>query len=157
MRFARVLVAWLAATAVTALVGSIIQTQFNLAAIAQLGASAPPGVRLQTTLQDITGFAPRFAAIVAAGFGIAFPVAALLRRLWPGGRTLLCMLAGVAAIAASILLMNAVVPITPIGATRSAAGLMAVSLAGAPGGWVYSRLASGGRRRLATGGPRRPA
>lgn len=149
MKFARVLVAWLAATAVTAMIGSIVQTQFNLAAIAQLGAPVPPGVRLQTTLQDLAGFAPLLAGVVAAGFAIAFPVAALLRRAWPEGRTHLYVLAGIAAIAAAILLMNALMPIIPIGATRSAAGLLALSLAGAPGGWVFIRLSPRGPPRRA--------
>lgn len=139
MTFLRLLLAWLAATLVTAVTGSIVQTQFNLAAIAALGAPVPFALRLQTTLHDLAGFAPLLAGITAAGFLVAFCVAALLVvRLWPGRRALLYTLAGATAVAAAILLMNATLPVTAIAAARSLAGFLALASAGALGGRVFA-------------------
>lgn len=146
MKFLRLLLAWLAATMVTAATGSVIQTQFNLAAIGALGAPVPFGARLQTTLQDLAAFAPMFAGITAAAFLVAFVTAGLLARRWPERRTLLYASAGAAAIAGAILLTNALLPITPIGATRGLAGLLALAAAGGLGGWAFAALASGRAR-----------
>ncbi len=140
MRLLKLLLAWLAAAALAAGVGSVIQTQFNLAAIAAVGAPVPLKIRLQTTLQDLAGFAPTYAAVVAAGFLVAFLVAGWLARRWPQRRSSLYTLAGAVAIAISILLMNAVLPITGIGATRSLAGLLSLSAAGALGGRLFAAL-----------------
>jgi hypothetical protein len=147
MKLVRILIAWLAATIVTAASGSVIQTQFNLAAITTLGAPVPFALRLQTTLHDLAGFAPMLAGLTAAGFFVAFIVAALLTRFWPGRQALLYSLAGAAAVAAALLLMNAMLPVTVIGATRSLAGLIALVAAGALGGRVYAALVPGRDRR----------
>jgi hypothetical protein len=141
MRFLRLLLAWLIAAAVTGVIGSLIQTQSGLAAISALGAPVPAGVRLLTTLQDLAGFAPMLALLSAGGFLPAFLVAALLLRWWPGQRTLLYGLAGAAAMATILLLMDATLPITAIGAARSLPGAAALVLAGAAGGLAFARLA----------------
>jgi hypothetical protein len=141
MNFLKLLLAWLAATSLAAAVGSIVQTQFNLAAISAIGAPVPFAVRLQTTLQDLAGFAPTYAAVVAVGLLVAFLVTGRLVRRWPQRRTSLYTLAGAAAIITAILLMNAALPITGIGATRSLAGLIALGAAGALGGRLFAALA----------------
>lgn len=141
MKFLRLLLAWLLAATCTAVVGSVIQTQFNLAAIAALGAPAGIGTRVQTTLQDLAGFAPVLGLVAAAGFLPAFLVAALLARRWPPQRKLLFALAGAAAVAVAIAVMNAMLPITAIGATRSAWGIAALALAGLLGGRAFIALA----------------
>lgn len=148
MKLLERLSAWLAATLVTAVTGSIVQTQFNLAAIAMLGAPVPIALRLQTTLQDLAGFAPMLAAVAGAGLLVALPVAAWLgRRL--ARPVLLYTLAGAAVIAVAILLMNGVLPVTAIAATRSMAGFLALTACGALGGWTFSRLAPGRRSAVA--------
>lgn len=147
MEFLRITVAWLVAILVCAGAGSIIQTQFNLAAIAALGVPLPPGVRLQTTLQDLVGFMPLLVVITAAGFLPAFAVAGRLSRARPKIRAGLHTLAGAVAITVAILMMNAVLPVTVIGATRSVFGILALAAAGALGGRVYAALTPGGERR----------
>lgn len=139
MKFLKPFAAWLAASLVTAAAGSIVQTQFNLAAIAALGAPIPITVRLHTTLQDLAGFAPAFAAVAGAAFLVAFPVAArLARRLHRPA--LLYTLAGIAAIITAILSMNALLGLAGIGATRSLPGAAALAACGALGGWTFQRL-----------------
>jgi hypothetical protein len=149
MKFLKFLWAWLAATLVTAASASVVQTQFNLAAITGLGAPVPPALRLQTTLQDLAGFAPGFAAVAAGGLLVALPVAAWLARRLPTRRVLLHTLAGTAAVVAAILLMNALLPVTPIGATRSLAGFLALAACGALGGWTFARLSTRPHRSVA--------
>lgn len=139
--------AWLLAAATTAITGSVIQTQFSLAAIASVGAEVPFGLRLHMTLQDLAGFAPMFGGVAAAGFIVAFIAAALLCRLWPGRRGLLYTLAGAAAMLAALLLMSALLPVTGIGAARTPAGVLALTATGALGGWVFAAVAP--RRRVA--------
>ena len=49
---------WLLAVLATTLVGSIVQTQFNLAQLAALGQPVGLGLRLHTTGLDLLRFAP---------------------------------------------------------------------------------------------------
>lgn len=150
MKIPKPLLRWITATLVTATTGSALQTQFNLAAIASVGAPVTPGVRLQTTLQDLAGFAPMLWLISAAGFALAFPVAAYLARRWPHYRRLLFALAGTVALALGILLANSIMHIAIIGAARSASGFLALVATGGLGGWVYAALAPGrGATRMA--------
>ncbi len=138
MQKLRAALAWFVAVGVTAALGSVIQTQFNLAMVQQLGAPVPITVRLETTLHDLLNFAPTYAVLVAAAFLIALPVSGLLARLWPGGRIVLHALAGGVAIIAALLVMNAILPATMIGAARFASGVAALALAGALGGLLFA-------------------
>jgi hypothetical protein len=147
MKLPRTMLAWLGATLATAATGSIVQTQFNLAAIQAAGAPVSFGLRLQATLQDLVGFTPMLAGIAAAGFLVAFGVTAPLVRRWPRHRDGLYTLAGAAAVTTAILVMNLLLPITVIGATRSLPGVVALGLSGALGGRVYAWLAPSAARR----------
>lgn len=131
-----------------AALGSVVQTQFNLAALIALGVDVPLVIRLRTTLADLLGFTPLYGAVVAMAFLLAFPVAALLVRLWPARDTELYMLAGALAILAGLTLMNTALAITAIAATRSTLALLLMMLAGAAGGWLFARTG----RADATGG-----
>ncbi|MES1943635.1 hypothetical protein PC39_05955 [Salinisphaera sp. PC39] len=133
--------AYAAAVLATALLGSVVQTQFNLAALQALDAPMPPEVRLRATGADLVGFGPNFAAIVAAGFLAAFVVSGLLARLRPGARTTLHALAGATAVAVAIQSMIWLFEITPIAAARGVFGFAALAACGALGGWVFARLA----------------
>jgi hypothetical protein len=149
MKLPRIALAWLGATLATAATGSIIQTQFNLAAIRAAGAPVPFDLRLQATLQDLVGFAPMLAGIAAVAFLVAFVVAAPLVRRWPRHRDGLYTLAGAVAVTTAILVMNALLPITVIGATRSLPGLVALGASGALGGSVFAWLAPAAPRGMA--------
>jgi len=123
---------WLLAVLITTLIASITQTQFNLAALADLGQPVALGLRLQTTLLDLLRFAPLFAGIVAGGFLLALPLAALLLRRWPAQRWLMPA-AGAVAILTALLLMRGLLGLTPIAAARDVFGLLSLALAGACG------------------------
>lgn len=132
------LLAWLFATVLAAFFGSVIQTQVNLAGLVALGVEIPFQLRVDTTVDDLAGFAPLWAAIVAAGFLLAFVVAAFLSRLLPTWRVSLHALAGATAVLAALLIMQSMLGIQPIAAARSLTGLVGMSLAGALGGLVYA-------------------
>lgn len=142
----RAVFAYLVAVLVTALVGSVVQTQFNLAALATLGAEIDPGLRLSTTLDDLLGFTPAWGGIVAVGLLLALPLAAWLGRRWPAWRTALCGLAGAVAVFTALGLMRLALGLSAVAAARSVGGLLALVLAGALGGWVFARLSIGSRR-----------
>lgn len=138
MRLAGIAAAYLAAVLITTVLGAILQTQFNLAAIAQLGAPVPLDVRLDATAHDLLGFSPTFGAIVAAGFLIAFAVTAILRR-WRAWSWLYPLAGGVAVLVA-LQAMALIFEITPVAAARGLGGLGALVAAGVLGGWSFWRL-----------------
>jgi hypothetical protein len=137
MKVLRWLIAWLAAVIVTAGLGSVVQTQLNIARIVELGTPVGIGERLETTLQDLAGFAPLWAIIVAAGLLVALLVAGALSRRWPGLTVPLHVLAGLAAPAVALLAMEAMMPVTVVAAARTWTGLILMSAPGALGGWLY--------------------
>jgi hypothetical protein len=128
-------VAWLLAAAW----GSVVQTQFNLQALAALGVPVPVGVRAWTTLQDLAGFAPVYAGILAAGWLPALGLAAWLARRWPAARmALLATAAGVGMVAA-VRAVDMVAPMPVfIDATRGWPGLLSMAAGAALGGWLYA-------------------
>lgn len=137
MKFARWLAAWTVAVVVTAVIGSVVQTQLNIARIVELGAEVGIGQRLETTLQDLLGFAPLWAIIVAAGLLVALLTAGGLSRLWPSWSLPLHLLAGLTAPLVALLLMEAMMPVTVVAAARTWTGLVLMSLPGVIGGWLY--------------------
>lgn len=136
----RLLLAYLVATAATASLGSVVQTQFNLAALQDLGATIPPGTRLLTSAQDLAGFAPLWAAVLALAFLVAFVSATLLAWFVPARRTALMVLAGAVAVFTTLLAMQFALPVTLIAATRDVSGFVLIGSTGLPGGWLYARL-----------------
>lgn len=122
--------------------GSVVQTQWNLQALVGLGLEIPLADRLRTTGQDLMGFAPAYAGILAAGWLPALAVAAFIaRRWWPSGRTpLLAAAAGVGMVAA-IRTIDAVAPMPVfIDATRHLPGLLAMAIGAVIAGLLYARL-----------------
>jgi hypothetical protein len=132
--------AYLAAAIVTTLLGTVVQTQFNLAPLAGFGAPVPAGLRLEVMARDLAGFAPTFGALTLAAFLIALPVTGLIRRRIVRGRAALYALAGAVAIATMLVLMKAALGLNAIAAVRGAGGFATLVIAGAIGGWVFARL-----------------
>lgn len=128
------------------LLGSVIQSQFNLAQIAALGAEVPPALWWSTTLEDMVGFGPLYAAMMAVALLPALLVAALVCRWLPPGEALRLTVfaaAGAVGIFAAFQLANMAAPMpTLIAATRGLGGTLAMMLSGALGGWVFARLHS---------------
>ena len=131
------LLAWLLA----AVWGSVVQTQWNLQALVELGVAIPMAERARATLQDLIGFAPVYAGIVAAGWLPALILAALVARRWPTWRSpLLAVAAGVGMVAA-VRAVDAVAPMPVfIDATRHLPGLLVMAAGAVLAGLLYARL-----------------
>jgi hypothetical protein len=138
--------AWLAAALVATLLGTIVQTQFNLAALQALNVHVSGTTRLQATAHDLVGFSPVYGALVAITLLLALTSSGLLARRWPSWRIGLHMLAGFAGVVVMLLLMNALLPVTVIAATRSLAALLLMATCAGLAGWVFARLAPQTRR-----------
>jgi len=140
VKWLRVVLGWAIAVVVAVVAGSIVQTQFNLAAIAALGVEIGLLDRLSATGHDLLNFTPTYAMLVAIAFAVAWPVTGLIKRWFPAHRTLLFVLAGFAALGTMILVMNRALPVTGIAATRDPAGALLLAAAGAIAGWFYSSM-----------------
>ena len=142
----RTLIYFILAVLCGSLAGSVIQSQFNLAAISGLGAEIPLPVWFATTLEDIVGFAPLYAGMMAVSLLLGLLAAALcLRWLTPAQRATwqvpVYALAGALGIFVAFQAANAAAPMpTLIAATRCVPGTLAMMLSGALGGWIFARL-----------------
>ena len=132
--------AWAVAVLATAVAGSVVQTQFNLHAIAQLSEPVTLWMRLSVTAQDVMGFAPLWSLVLALALLPAFAVAAGLHHWLRSSRRVLFVLAGAVAVLTVLSVMNQLLPITPIAAARSIGGQFALTMTGLVAGLVYVRL-----------------
>lgn len=133
---------FLIALLVGVLLGSVVQTQFNLAALQSMGVEIPTMLRLETTFQDLTTFVPIYAALFLVGF-LPSQIAAMLISRWLSGRFQALLSAGAAAIAllVSLKIVDSLAPMpTFIAATREPPGLIAMLLSAALAGWLFSLL-----------------
>lgn len=141
--FGNVLAAWLLAVLTATVLGSIVQTQFNMVSIVNLDVTIPVATWVWTTVQDIFNFGLLYGALVAIALAVGFAVAALLIKYSTLPRDLMFVLAGAVAVLVLLVTLNAALPMTPIAATRNIAALVLMALAGAPAGWVYTRVCPG--------------
>jgi hypothetical protein len=139
-RWTRHLAPLLLALLLAAVWGSVVQTQWNLQALADLGIDIPATLRVQTSLQDLIGFAPVYAGILAAGWLPALTVAAVLARHWPAWRSVLLAAAAGAGMVAAVRTVDAVAPMPVfIDATRHWPGLLAMAAGAVVAGLLYAR------------------
>lgn len=133
---------FLAAVGVTTALGSVIQTQINLAAVQAMGAPLPWALRLQTTAQDLIGFTPALGGIVTGAFLAALPAAVWLApRVRPLPPLLVYALAAAVGLGLAFQVADALAPMpTLIAATRSASGTACMLLSAVAGGWVFGVL-----------------
>ena len=129
--------------------GSIVQSQYNLAALASIGADVG-SVRLQVTLRDIfSGFSLTYGGyVVAPALLVAFGVVALLEPKVPAAaRVPLYALAGLVALLIAIPLVNWLSPVALlVGATREWSCTFWMAAAGIPAGLLYALFAPARRR-----------
>ncbi|MGX5915521.1 hypothetical protein ACR0ST_12395 [Aliidiomarina sp. Khilg15.8] len=137
----RIILAFIIAVVVAGLLGSVFQTQLNLAALSPI---APPigfAMRLESTLHDLVHFAPLYTVIVLCTLLIAIPLAELVARLAPGNRLLWVTLGCMAALLTTFEIINALAPMpTLIAATRTPGGTLLMLLSIAIAAVVYSLM-----------------
>ena len=137
--FFRKPVGLIAAALTTSIIGSIFSTQSVIASLQSINVDVPMDIRLSMTLNDF-GIVPMLGGLTAICFIIGFLVAALCHRFIGGSRTVWHMVAGASALITTLLIMKAVLLLTPIAGTRTLLGLLSFGLAGSIGGWVYIKL-----------------
>ncbi|MEB3734844.1 hypothetical protein ULF88_13755 [Halopseudomonas pachastrellae] len=78
MTVLRIVFLYLLAVLVATLLGSLVQTQFNLAALQAMGVPVDGTTRLHSSLHDLRFFSPFLAVMVAACLLLALPLAEAL-------------------------------------------------------------------------------
>lgn len=144
MAFLRILVGYVAAVLAATAAASAFQTQMVIGRLDAAGAATPLSTRIAMTGTDMVGLAPQFGVVVAIGFLIAFPIAALLKRALRPLAGIAYPLAGAAALAAALVLMPIFLNLdgmTPLAGTRGTLGFALQGLAGALGGLVFAAIA----------------
>lgn len=134
--------AFLLALVVAIVWGSVVQTQYNLAALASIGADAN-SVRMQTTVRDLfSGFFPTYGGyVVLPALLVAFVAAAFASRKAPRARLALFALAGGLALLLAIPLVNWLSPVALlVGATRDWSCTLWMALGGVVAGLVFAGL-----------------
>jgi len=151
----RLIPAFLAAVLLTVVWGSVVQTQYNLAALVGIGTDIGPAINLRATLTDVfSGFSPTYGGyIVLPAMLVAFLIAWLVARR-TGAALFWFGLAGGLAVLAGIPLVNWLSPLALlIGANRDFSSVVVMAVGGALGGLLFAWLAYRWRPVL----PARPA
>ncbi len=143
---ASTVIAFFAAVVLATVLGSIIQTQYNLDALRSIGAEITDGVRLQTTVGDIaSGFTPTYGGYIVlpallVGFAVAWWIIGKGRQSL---RLALFALAGGLAILAAIPLVNWLSPVALlVGASRDFSCTVLMALGGSVAGVLFASLTS---------------
>ena len=137
----RVFLFYLLAVLVATVLGCLVQTQINLAALQQMDVPISLTERLTSSWQDLLSFTRLFVFMVAAALLPALPVAAGLSRIFRPWRWLLFALAGAAGIWVAFKVADHYLPMpTFIAATRETYGLLAMMAAVAVGSWLFGYL-----------------
>ena len=123
---------------VTLCAASFLHTQIILSGLTDLGAEIPLGVRLSTSVTDLIGLAPAFGSVIAIALLLGLLVAGVARRFIPLPRPAAFGIAGGAAMATTLWLMQLSYDITPIASTRTPMGLLLVCMAGILGGVIFA-------------------
>ncbi|MDH4396657.1 MAG: PQQ-dependent sugar dehydrogenase [Limnobacter sp.] len=132
------------------ILGSLIQTQLNLSALGQLGVPISLNERLQTSLHDLTNFAPVYFILFGLSFlisqSVAVRVAAKLQNGSDSSRKLWCSLGAAVGLWATFKLVDSLVPMpTLIAATRDFTGQLLMLVPAALSGYLFASLSRSAR------------
>ena len=122
--------------------GAVVQTQYNLAALAGIGVDVG-AVRWQATMRDLfSGFFPTYGGyVVLPALLVSFIVASLLARRLPQARIPLVSLAGGVAVFLAIPLVNWLSPVALlVGASRDWGATLWMAVGGLLAGLLYAWL-----------------
>ena len=136
----RLALGYILAVAVCYALGVACITQGNLAAVAALGMDTSLRHLGAAYLHDLQQMQSLYLPLVAAALLIGFAVAALIIRVAPELRALGYATAGLVALIALPLTLNAVFGITALAPTRTLTGLLAQGSCGLLAGLAFHRL-----------------
>jgi len=139
-RWIQTVLAWAAAVLVAYALATLAASQSVAGHLADLGVPLSLGERLQMSARDQLGMTGLFLPLIAVGMTLGLSVAGWLGRHQPQRRTVLFMLAGAVAMLRIHLALQWSFDITLVAVARSHLGLLSQALAGAAGGYLFTRL-----------------
>ncbi len=132
--------AFVAAVLAAYVLAVLMYTQLNLGNVVEMGLTVTLADRFSAAVHDLWSM-NLLLALIAVGFAIAFLVTHLVLRMLPQLRYLGYILAGGLAIfVLDFSLYKAMGDMHILAVTRTTVGTLALSLAGAIGGYVFVRL-----------------
>ena len=138
----RVVLAYVIAVVLAVVAGSLVQSHYNLQALASLGVEVGD-VRASTMLRDIfSGFSPTYGGyVVAPALLVAFLVAGWIASRLARWRTALFVLGGYLGVLAAIPLVNWLSPVALlVGASRDVDATFLMAAGGAIAGLAFALL-----------------
>lgn len=139
----RVVLVFLLAVLVAVVWGSLVQTNYNLQALASIGVEVGD-VRAATMVRDVfSGFTPTYGGyMVLPALLVAFAIAWFIVRRYPALRIALFVVAGYLAVLAAIPLVNFLSPLALlVGASRDTGAIFWMAGGGALAGLLFALLA----------------
>ncbi|PXX91571.1 glucose sorbosone dehydrogenase [Marinobacter vulgaris] len=145
-----VVLAFVVALIVGSVLGSLVQTQFNLQALESLGVDISMATRLETSALDLLSFAPLYAILFGVSFLFSLGIASLIVRLaGNAGRLWVYPIAAAVGLWVALRVVDALAPMpTLIAATRESGGLIAMLVTAAISGWLFAVLVSRAARGI---------
>lgn len=119
--------AFVPAMVILNLLGVTLITSFAMMEIIAMGIDVPNNVWLARISHDLVHLSPLYSAIFGIGLVISLIAAAYTSRFLPFNRYLIDVTAGIVSAMVALTLMNNLLGVTPIGASRTIAGLLALS------------------------------
>ncbi len=137
----RIIIAFMVAVTAAAITASVIQTQFNLAALTALSVDIDMDARISTMYHDVLHFSPTMAVFLSLTLVLALPVAYWLGRGQPRHERRWFIAAGVIGLMIAFSIIDYLAPMpTLIAANRTALGFILLSSCGGLAGWIFHRL-----------------
>ena len=123
----KLIYAFVPAMMVLNLLGITLVTIFAMMEIISMGVDVPNNVWLATISHNLVNLSPLYSTIFGVGLIISLIVAALISKFSTLNRYLIDVTAGIISAITALTLMNTLLGVTPIGASRTMTGLLALS------------------------------
>lgn len=137
----RIIIAFMVAVTAAAITASVIQTQFNLAALTALSVEIDMDARIATMYHDVLHFSPTMAVFLSLTLVLALPVAYWLSRGQPRHERRWFIAAGLIGLMIAFTIIDYLAPMpTLIAANRTSLGFILLSSCGGLAGWIFHRL-----------------
>jgi hypothetical protein len=137
----RIILAFMVAVTAAAVTASVIQTQFNLAALTALAVEIDMHTRIATIFHDLLHFSPTIAVFLSLTLLVALPLAYWLGAGKPRHERLWFVAAGVIGLMVTFTIIDHLLPMpTLIAANRTNLGFLLLSSCGGLAGWIFHRL-----------------
>lgn len=135
------ILAFIIATFITYLIAVPLVSLFNIVSIAELGYPVSFGDQMGTVADDLMGMFVVYMPVIALALLVGWLFTGLLLTRFVERTAFIYALAGFSALIAVHSIMNALLGMSGIAATRSMAGLLAQGVAGGLGGWAFYAVA----------------